>query len=220
MDFETLKTRHREVREHQPQPISIRIHRALSWLEEAERQEQKDVRFLTLWIAFNSIYAQELDPKVSFTEKGRFKQFIGRLVRLDQNDSLFDLVWENYAEKFHLFVNNPYVSRPFWDFQRGRIREDEWKQRFGQSCQAAERALVEKDTAVFLKILFDRIYMLRNQLMHGGATLGSELNREQVRDACRILEKLVPAIIQIVMNHPRKPWGEPCFPPVDTDSEH
>jgi len=209
-----LKARHREVRDSQPEAIAIRIHRALSWMEEAERQEPDDVRFLMLWIAFNSIYAQELDPSVSFSEKGRFKQFIGRLVRLDSDDSLFDLVWENYAEKFHLFVNNPYVSRPFWDFQRGLIREDEWKQRFGQSCQAAERALVEKDTAVFLKILFDRIYMLRNQLMHGGATLGSELNREQVRDACRILEQLVPAIIHVVMENPDEEWGDPCFPPI------
>ena len=78
-----------------------------------------------------------------------------------------------------------------------------------------ERALVEKDTAVFLKILFDRIYTLRNQLMHGGATFGSDLNREQVRDACRILKKLVPAVIHIVMEHPNQPWGDPCFPPVE-----
>ena len=205
------------MRKNQPQAITIRIHRALSWMEEAERQETSDVRFLTLWIAFNSIYAQEFDPKESFSEKGRFKQFISRLVRLDRDDVLFDLVWENYDEKFHLFVNNPYVSRPFWDYQRGLMQKEEWEQRFAQSCHSAEQALVEKDTAVFLKILFDRIYMLRNQLMHGGATLGSELNREQVRDASRILEKLVPAVIHIVMEHPNKPWGDPCFPPVEID---
>ena len=214
MDIYALKKYHREVREKQPAAIAIRIHRALSWLEEAERQKPDDIQFLTLWIAFNSIYAQEFSPKESFSEKGRFKQFITRLVRLDRDDFLFDLVWENYAEKFYLFINNPYVSRPFWDFQRGLIREEEWKQRFDQSCQAAERALVEKDTAVFLKILFDRIYMLRNQLMHGGATFSSQLNRKQVQDASQILKRLVPTIIHIVMEHPNKPWGQPCFPPV------
>jgi len=213
-DYKTLKTRHREIREKQPQSISIRVHRALSWLEEAERQEQYDMQFLSLWISFNSIYAQELDPQISFSEKGRFKQFISQLVHLDQDASLFDLVWENYADKFYLFVNNPYVSRPFWDFQRGIIKEQDWKPRFEQSCQAAEKALIEKDTAVFFKILFDRLYMLRNQLIHGGATFGSKLNREQVRDGCRILKKIVPSIISIVMEHPNKPWGEPCFPPV------
>jgi hypothetical protein len=218
MNFEALKARHRQVRDRQPEAIAIRIHRALSWMEAAGRQEQDDVRFLLLWIAFNSVYAQEFDPNVSFGEKGRFKQFLGRLVQLDRDDSLFDLVWKNYAEKFHLLINNPYVSRPFWDFQRGVIQEEEWKLRFEQSCAAAERALVEKDTAVFLKILFDRIYMLRNQLMHGGATLGSTLNREQVRDSGQILEQLVPAIIHIVMEHPTKPWGEPCFPPVEMDA--
>jgi hypothetical protein len=218
MTFEMLKARHREVRDQQPEAIAIRIHRALSWMEAAGRQEQDDVRFLLLWIAFNSVYAQEFDPNVSFGEKGRFKQFLGRLVQLDRDDSLFDLVWENYAEKFHLLINNPYVSRPFWDFQRGVIQEEEWKLRVEQSCAVAERALVEKDTAIFLKILFDRIYILRNQLMHGGATLGSTLNREQVRDSARILEQLVPSIIHIVMEHPNKQWGEPCFPPVEMDA--
>lgn len=42
---------------------------------------------------------------------------------------------------------------------------------------------------------FDRLYVLRNQIFHGGATFNSKANRDQLRDACDILGDLFPAII-------------------------
>lgn len=35
---------------------------------------------------------------------------------------------------------------------------------------------------MILSILFDRLYVLRNQLVHRGATWNSDVNRDQVRD--------------------------------------
>ena len=43
-----------------------------------------------------------------------------------------------------------------------------------------------------LSIVLSRIYVLRNQLVHGGATWGSSVNREQLRDCTRFMAKLVP----------------------------
>ena len=57
-------------------------------------------------------------------------------------------------------------------------------------------------------------YILRNQLVHGGATWKSKVNRDQVRDGSRILLDIVPAIIRIMMENPDEPWGKPCYPPV------
>ncbi len=56
--------------------------------------------------------------------------------------------------------------------------------------------------------------MLRNRLIHGGATWESKVNRDQVRDGSRILADLVPAIIHLVLENPAEEWGAPCFPPV------
>lgn len=39
-DFESLKVFHREVRGDMPEDISLRIHRALSWLNCAEKHEE------------------------------------------------------------------------------------------------------------------------------------------------------------------------------------
>ena len=47
---------------------------------------------------------------------------------------------------------------------------------------------------------------LRNQLVHGGATWGASVNREQMRDCTNFMAKLVPLVIEVMMDHP-KPCG-------------
>ncbi len=50
-----------------------------------------------------------------------------------------------------------------------------------------------------ISILLDRLYVLCNQLVHGGSTWKSKVNRDQVRDGYRILEDIIPAIIHVIM---------------------
>ena len=66
-----------------------------------------------------------------------------------------------------------------------------------------------------LGIVLGRIYTLRNQIVHGGATWGSSLNREQMRDCLRFMERLVPLVIDVLMDAPDEPWGPVAFPVVD-----
>lgn len=215
LDYQTLKIRQRKLRDTLPENVNLRAHRALSWLQAADESEQPDAKFIFLWIAFNSVYAQEVESDETFTEKGLFREFIGKLMRLDKDDLIYDIAWANYSGKIRLFINNPYVSSHFWDFQNGRLSETEWKRRFDGSQRAAQIALMSKDTVTFTGILFDRLYVLRNQLIHGGSTWKSKVNRAQVRDGARILEQIVPALIHIVMDNPTEQWGDPCFPPVE-----
>jgi hypothetical protein len=133
---------------------------------------------------------------------------------VDRDDLIYNIVWKNYSGKIRLFIDNKYVSRYFWDFHNGRLIEEEWVKKFDKSRAMAQKALAIKDTVVFVGILFDRLYVLRNQLVHGGATWKSKVNRDQVRDGSRILQDLVPAIIHIIMANPGESWGTPCYPPV------
>ncbi len=71
------------------------------------------------------------------------------------------------------------------------------------------------DTKKVLAVVFDRLYVLRNQLVHGGATWNSRVNRNQIRDGAAILDRLVPAIIHIMMGSGHALWGEPCYPVVE-----
>ena len=54
-DFTALKARHRAERDSQHPNLSLRVHRALSWLQRAEQlADDADGRFIFLWIAFNA----------------------------------------------------------------------------------------------------------------------------------------------------------------------
>jgi len=216
LDAQTLKARHRKLRDTLPEHVNLRVHRALSWMQAAREAEQPDAQFIFLWIAFNAVYAQEIREQEEFGDKGTFRQFLERLIALDQDDLIYDLAWSNYSGKIRLLIDNPFVSSYFWDYRKGRLTEAEWQRRFDSCKRAAQNALSTKDCVTFMGILFDRLYILRNQLIHGGSTWKSTVNRAQVRDGARILEKFVPAIVHIVLEHPNEEWGTPCFPPVES----
>lgn len=56
-------------------------------------------------------------------------------------------------------------------------------------------------------LVLDRLYTVRNQLIHGGATYQSKVNRSQVKDASEILSFLVPLIIDIMITNINEDWG-------------
>lgn len=45
-----------------PEILTIRLHRSISWLKSAEKQDGNlDMKFISLWIAFNACYAVDLN---------------------------------------------------------------------------------------------------------------------------------------------------------------
>ncbi|EJY6446761.1 hypothetical protein OGT34_004818 [Salmonella enterica] len=75
-------------------------------------------------------------------------------------------------------------------------------------------ALASSDTPQLLGVIFSRLYTLRNQLIHGGATWSSSVNRKQLKDCTSLLGKLVPVVIALMMSHPEALWGNACYPVV------
>ena len=73
------------------------------------------------------------------------------------------------------------------------------------------RAGVE-NTGYILAHVFDRLGVLRNQLMHGCATQQGSLNRRQVDDGTQILEVLVPLFVDIIADNPEAGWGKISYP--------
>ena len=56
--------------------------------------------------------------------------------------------------------------------------------------------------------------VLRNQLVHGGATWNSSINRAQVKDGAAVLGWLLPVFIDIMLDNPDQDWGKPYYPVV------
>jgi hypothetical protein len=214
MNFETLKTKHRKEREGYHANLALRVHRALSWLNKAEQTNDPDGCFIFLWIAFNAAYATEIDERYRLSEQETFKAFLEKLFSLDKQGRINDLVWSEFSGSIRVLLDNPFVFQSFWDCQGGKISEDEWKDRFANGKKTAQLALASSNTTAVLGIVFNRIYTLRNQLMHGGATWNSSVNRDQLRDCVKLLGKLVPLVIDIMMDNPNTIWGDACYPVV------
>jgi hypothetical protein len=79
--------------------------------------------------------------------------------------------------------------------------------------------MADRDTAYVLRQVFDRLYTLRCQMMHGGATWNGKVNRQQVRDAADILRVVMPVIVDIMMDNPEEDWGQPFYPVVTAPAQ-
>ena len=192
----------------------IRLHRAISWVKCAEESANNpDLKFITLWIAFNACYADNDNHDMSLTEKKRFKTFIRRLVTLDKDERIFKLLWHKFSGPVRLLVDNTFAYKQFWDAQRGE--KVNWERRFKQSKIDSRNYLANQQVPQLLGVVLDRLYTVRNQLIHGGATYNSKVNRGQVKDAGQILEFLMPIIIDIMIENIDEDWGVINYPVIE-----
>ncbi len=198
MDAGALKDQHRRLRESQPEPLRVRIHRAISWLTRAEQErDDPDARYIFLWIAFNAAYASEFGFEQA--ERARVKQFIEKLIGLDRENKLHHALFSQFSGPIRTLVENKHVFEPFWRALREHDGSGAWEASFVSSKKVAMKALMGKDTGTLLSIVLDRLYVLRNQLVHGGATWGGKTNRAQVKDGASILGTLVPIMLEVMM---------------------
>ena len=213
--FAALKAKQRAIRDSFPEGLSLRVHRALSWLGRAETEtNDPDIRFILLWIGFNAAYAANIEHDTE-SERGVFQTFFEAVVRLDSDDRIYRAVWQRFPQEIRLLLANRHIFSAFWKCQNDIPGYEDWADRMSTSQRAINGAIAHKDTAKMLSVLFDRLYVLRNQLIHGGATWNSSVNRSQVKDGAALLGLLLPIFIDILMDNPGHEWGRPYYPVVD-----
>ncbi len=213
MNHSSLKLKFKERKLYFAENNAIRIHRAISWLESAnDVKENNDLAFISLWISFNACYAVQMPKDEILSEKENFRVFLKKLVKLDIENRFYNLLWNQFSGPVRLLINNQYIFKPFWDFQRGEIKD--WKKQFDQSVEESMKYLSAQKVVDLLEVVLDRLYTLRNQLVHGGATYKSEVNRSQVIDGKNILFMLVPLIVEIMLDNEYEDWGEIYYPVV------
>ncbi len=196
--------------------VWLRIYRAVSWVARAECESVKepadsDMAFVSLWIAFNAAYAVD-DPYADpISEPLRFKEFIQKAVDLDERDAIRDYVFAN-EKAIDAIVDNRYLFKPFWDFQNGIPGSETWRRDLSGEARAVRRYFREGATVEILVTLFPRLYILRNQLVHGGATWNSLVNRVQVENAASIMAFIIPMFADLMMDNPEAFRGKPYYP--------
>jgi hypothetical protein len=216
---ESLKHLLRSHKDDFSQVHSTRMHRSLSWLKAAAEQmgsDNLDQAFINLWISFSACFYIEGEEPIA--------PFIEKLVALDEQQNIYDCLWHEYSGSVKALIKNPYVFAEFWQAQRlwlqkkANNQSDEpvldamWRSSFDQSSVEALNYLSRKKVAPLFSIVLDRLYVLRNQVLQGGATYQSRVNREQVTDGVNLLASIMPIIIGIMLNGADQDWGEIAYP--------
>ena len=193
-----LKERHRQIRHMQSDALATRLHRAISWLTRSEAfSDDADTRFIHLWIAFNAAYAGEFNEG---SEHARSSHFVSRLVAVDTENLIHQILLSKFSGSVRLLVDNKYLYAPFWAAMRNHDASDAWKARFKRSKKDAMDAVLCGNAAALMVVVLDRLHLLRNQLIHGGSTWNGSVNRSQVREAAELIAHLVPAVIGLMMD--------------------
>lgn len=208
------------------------MRRAHAWLERSRQAGTEEIdRFVFLWIAFNAAYGNEAAlrdfverPEARQSEAHQFKRFLLAIVRNDKDGTIYNIVWQQYSGPIRVLLDNRYVFGPFWSSVWDLDRDGSWERKFERDKREVNQALVNRDTFNILTRVFDRLYTLRNQIFHGGATWPAGFGRTQIRDGSRIMASLVPAILDIMQgdierNPDSELWGMVAYPRINPEPE-
>ena len=218
--------------------LMLRLRRITSWLTRAEQElferepSDPDAAFIFYWIAFNSAYAENSPDENELKEWMQFNAYLGRLLFYDNKENvIYNALWNSVSKDVVLsFIDNQYLYWRFWKHHGGEHGFGNWQSRFDSENENVRRALDRtvrngkvlplsalNDRRFVLETLFDRMYVFRNQMIHGGATYKSIITRAQVEDGARIMALLVPLFIDLMMNKSDVDWGVPEYPPIFED---
>lgn len=197
---------------HPHDQLNLRLSRAISWLDRAEQETRKeppdsDAAFIFHWMAFDAMSSQLGDTE---TDRWR-RQYFKRMVAFaDAESAIYGAIWSVLRDDISRILKNRYVFQPYWDHRNDQSKWQNWKQEFDREQQKVEQALRETRTLDVLIKLFRRLNTLRNQLLHGGATWKSSMNRNQVTTGARVMASLVPRFIDVMIQHPDglDGWGD------------
>lgn len=214
INADVLKERLRAQRDLLNELHSTRLHRALSWLQAAQaQQDDDDLRFISGWIAFSACCSVDVGGQ-PLEDQHAVQRFVQQLVSFDQHNKIYHCLWHQYSGPVKALLKNPFVFAPFWVSQRAG--NDDWRKAFDESSVAALNCLSRKKVPELLTIVLDRLFVLHNQVVRGGATYKSRVNREQVRDGADLLLTLVPVFIDIMLEAQHQDWGELAYPVVSS----
>lgn len=201
--------------------LSIRIHRACSWLRRAQEtarmhpEDSQDEQVILLWIAFNALYGvwdeEENHPARDIQS---VRAFLRAILELDDSHTVETLLQRERALAERLF-DNIYLDHYFWrGLNEGEGDDETWQNmpQKGRQYLDAGRTELALD-----RLLLFRVYQIRCQLVHGGATHGSKLNRQSIADCGRLLHLVLDSMLNIIIEHSdslKDSLGPICYPPV------
>lgn len=195
---------------HRDDPLMLRMRRVTSWITSAAQEERdEDTAFICYWVAFNALYGDDAGlVKLEETERAIYRRCIERIADTGPLGLYRDLTGAFMEEEISELVNVRFMLAPYW-------YTGSWEHALKDDARRLDNAFQWKNVKEVLCLIFDRLYVLRNQLVHGGATWGSSVNRWEVTTGRRLAAFLVPLMADRVLDNPDLDWGKPYYPPTN-----
>lgn len=213
-------TRDRLVRQDTENDLRVRIHRACKALGQGERAESdgtaegQDASIVFRWVALNALYGDwDWDAGMPARDRQSLDRFTSEISRVDTEERIRQTL-EAHGDDARSLLESPFLIERFW-------RDGEWDQVRPQRGRARNfnEELREQRAGAALHRVLMVLYFLRCQIVHGGATMGSSVNRVTVDPAARLLKALSGQIIAVSIHKGLEmSWGELCYPPVPGDA--
>ena len=168
--------------------------------------------FTCYWFAFNALYAK--DPyKSNHGERESFKEFFRTVIGSDNEckRAILDEIQGNLSEPIKVLLDNEYAFEPFWKHHNGVIKANNWKDTFDKDKREVNKDLRKQNVVGVLSVVFYRLYVVRNQIVHGNATWNGGRNIDQLRVGVNIMTFVIPQLITSVMNNPKMKLGRPYY---------
>ena len=138
-----------------------------------------------------------------------WQHFLDRMLVLDKDGLIQDKL-EEHKKLVMVLFDDEYLSRFFW-----QEPTDQRAKRVRRTRHEAQAWYVEKNWTMVLQRLFERIYLLRCQLVHGAATYDSSFNRTAIRRCIQMMDHLLRTFLGVwVRWGADEDWGIMCYPPM------
>lgn len=195
---------------HRDDPLMLRMRRVTSWVTSAAQEgRDDDTAFACYWVAFNALYGDDTGlVKLEETERAIYRRCIEKVADTGPLGLYREIDEALGQQEIRALVNDRYILVPYWHIAG-------WERALREDAQRLDNALQWKNVKDVLCLIFDRLYVLRNQLLHGGATWGSSVNRAEVAMGRRFAAFLVPLMASRVLDNADADRGKPYYPPTN-----
>ena len=188
------------------QGLSDRLQRADSWVQAASElpPDRMHEAFIFLYIAFNCMYGcrkYEGDQ----TQIGEdLRSFFSKLLvmhkkNIQQGGTILKDALAACQQDGAVLIRDRFLANRYW---RGTQPAVALQTKLNKEAVGALQALADEEYGEYLSTVFQRISVLRNQVMHGCATYGARsYGRGSLAKSLRVLRVLVPAFYQLMRQY-------------------
>lgn len=184
------------------QGLLDRIQRADSWIQAAAglKPEQLHEAFIFLYIAFNCLYGRRKYEGDQAQIEEDLDVFFSKILAMHRKDvqeggTILKDALGACRQDGAVLIRDRFLVNRYW---RGAQPPAALQTKLNKDAIGALEALADGDYQEFLSLVFHRISVLRNQVMHGCATYGARsYGRASLAKALRVLRLLVPAFYEL-----------------------